>query len=139
MASENNNERIRQAVERSTPALSPEVRKRALWAVMSVLRRRPRLRTAGLVVLVLLLLAAAVYARVHWFTPKPPGRPPAIGLLSRVRPHPPEGILGVGVTGGDGSAIQVHQPPRVAQAIQQRKPPHRAMTAATGSRRSGSR
>jgi len=66
MASENN-ERIRQAVERTTPPLSPKVRKRALWAVMVLLRRRSPLRTAILVVLVVLLLGAVVYAVVSWF------------------------------------------------------------------------
>jgi len=66
MASENNNDRIRKAAERSTPPLRPEVRKRALWAAMVALRRRPPLRTAILVVLVVLLLAAGVYGLVRW-------------------------------------------------------------------------
>jgi hypothetical protein len=68
MPTENNNERIRQAAERSTPPLPAEVRKRALWAVMAVLRRRSPLRTAILVVLIVLLLAAVVYVAVRWFS-----------------------------------------------------------------------
>jgi len=66
MAPGNNNDRIREAAERSTPPLSPEVRKRALWAVMVAMRQRSPLRTAILVVLVLLVLAAAVYVVVRW-------------------------------------------------------------------------
>jgi hypothetical protein len=65
MPTENDNERIRQAAERSTPPLPPEVRKRALWAVMTAMRRRPPLRTALLVSLGALLLAAAVYVVVR--------------------------------------------------------------------------
>lgn len=67
MARENNNERIREAAEGSTPPLSPAVRRRALWAVMDAMRRRSPLRTAILVVLVLLVLAAGVYVVVRWF------------------------------------------------------------------------
>jgi hypothetical protein len=67
MGPRNNNERIRRAAEGSTPPLSPEVRKRALWAVMDVLRRGPSLRTAILVAIALLALAAAVYVVVRWF------------------------------------------------------------------------
>lgn len=55
----NDNERIRRAVEGSTPSLSPEVRKRALWAAMIGLRRKSKRRTAVLVVLALLLVATA--------------------------------------------------------------------------------
>ncbi len=67
MAPESNNERIRQAAERSTPPLPSEVRKRALWAVMAVLRRRFPLRTAILAAVAQLVLAAAVYVVVRWF------------------------------------------------------------------------
>jgi len=69
MAPESNNERIREAAERSTPPLSPEVRKRALWAAMAAMRQRPPLRTAILVMLILLLLAAVVYVAVRWLAP----------------------------------------------------------------------
>jgi hypothetical protein len=69
MATGNNNERIREAAERSTPPLPPEVRKRALWAVMDAMRRRSPARTAILVVLVLLVVAGAVYAVVCWLRP----------------------------------------------------------------------
>ena len=67
MASENDNDRIRRAAERSTPPLSPEVRKRALWAAMVSVRRRSPVRTAILTAIALLVLAAAVYAVVRWF------------------------------------------------------------------------
>ncbi len=60
MTSENNNERIREAAERSTPPLPPEVRKRALWAAMIAMRRRSPLGTAIVVAVVLLVLAAVV-------------------------------------------------------------------------------
>jgi hypothetical protein len=66
MPTENDKRRVRRAVEQTSPAPSPEVRKRALWAVMVALRRGPSLRTAILVVLALLLLAVAVYAVVRW-------------------------------------------------------------------------
>ena len=65
MAPGNNNDRIRRAAERSTPPLPPEVRRRALWAAMTVLRRKPSLRTAILVSVALLVLAAGVYALVR--------------------------------------------------------------------------
>ena len=64
-----NNERIREAAERSTPPLRPEVRKRALWAVMAALRRRSPLRTALLVMLAMLLSAGVAYVVVHWLRP----------------------------------------------------------------------
>jgi len=66
MPNENNNERIRQAAERSTPPLPPEVRKRALWAVMAAMRRRSPLRIVIVMVLVLLLLAGLVYVAARW-------------------------------------------------------------------------
>lgn len=69
MSSENNEERIRQAVEGSSPPLSPEVRKRALAAALTPLRRRPLLRTAIVVAIIVLLLAAAVYVVVRWLFP----------------------------------------------------------------------
>ena len=82
MTSENNNERISRAAERSTPPLPPEVRKRALWAVMAAMQRRSPLRMAILAVVLLLLLAAAVYIVVRWLSPEGdwfrrfPGRAP---------------------------------------------------------------
>ncbi len=62
----NNNERIRQAAERSTPPLPLEVRKRALWAVMAAMRRRSPLGMVIAVAMVLLAMAAVVYAVVRW-------------------------------------------------------------------------
>ena len=67
MASENDNDRIRRAAERSTPPLSTGVRKRALWAAMVSMRRRSPVRTAILTAIALLVLAAAVYVVVRWF------------------------------------------------------------------------
>jgi hypothetical protein len=93
MPTENNKRRVRQAVERSTPPLPPEVRKRALWAVMEAMRRGPPRRTAILVVLALLVLAAAVYAVVRWCAGSPePGPCPKAGsahALGREPPVPP--------------------------------------------------
>jgi hypothetical protein len=67
MTSENNNERIRQAVERGTPPPSPEVRKRALCAAMAAMRRRSPVPIVIVMVLVLLLLAGLVYLAPPWF------------------------------------------------------------------------
>jgi hypothetical protein len=67
MAPGNNNERIRRAAEGSTPPLSPEVRKRALWAAMASMRRRSPLRTAVVVIFVLLAVGAVAYALVRSF------------------------------------------------------------------------
>ena len=58
-SSKSSNERIRWAVEGSTPPLRPGVRKRALRAAMAGLRRRSKRRTAVLVVLALLLVGTA--------------------------------------------------------------------------------
>jgi hypothetical protein len=69
MPAENNNKRIRQAADRSTPPLPAEVRKRALWAVMAAMRRRSPLRTAVLVALIVLSLAAVVYLALRCFVP----------------------------------------------------------------------
>ena len=67
MTSDNNNERVRQAAERSTPPLRPDVRKRALWAAMTTMRRRSPLRILTLLALILLLLTSLVYVAVRWF------------------------------------------------------------------------
>jgi hypothetical protein len=69
MATGNNNERIREAAERSTPPLPPEVRKRALWAVMAALRGRGRGPRLVVALVALLVLGAAAYALVCWLRP----------------------------------------------------------------------
>jgi hypothetical protein len=66
MPTENDKRRVRRAVEQTSPAPSPEVRKRALWAVMVAMRRGAPLRPAAVLILVLLVAAATVYALVRW-------------------------------------------------------------------------
>ena len=64
MATDHDDERIREIVERVTPPPSPGLRRRALRAAMTALRQRPR--RPDIETLVILLVLAGLCVAVLW-------------------------------------------------------------------------